>query len=338
MSTEGEGASQTLLAYAPAWERVCGRVATPLGSPILLERDGVIRRQGLPVDPASVRIDIGWASPDLFMDGFANPLLDFALAAPGLRWMQSGSAGIDNPRFPRLLAKGVRVTTNHAQAVSIADYVLAGVLDHYQRGPERRAAQRDAAWRQLPFREIAGTEWLVIGFGAIGKAVAQRARAFGARVTGVRRTMAERIGADEVVPPEALPMLLPKADIVVLTLPLGVETRDYADADFFARLKPGCVFVNVARGLLVDEAALLAALDRGMVGHAVLDVCRAEPLPDDSPLWRHPKIALTGHLAGMGSGLLARSDLLFLENLGRFLSDRPLLHEARPEGDCRADG
>jgi phosphoglycerate dehydrogenase-like enzyme len=292
-----------------------------------MNRDGTLEWQGRVVDAKSVSVDLAWASPDLFMDGHINLFLDLALTLPGLCWLQSGAAGTDNPRFGKLLAKGVRLTTNSAPAISIAEYVLACVLDHYQRGPERRAAQRAARWSPLPFREIAGSAWLIIGFGAIGRAVAQRVRAFGAHVTGVRRRQGIDPDAEQMATPHSLPDLLPLADVVVLAIPLAADTRNFADDDFFARLKPGCVFVNVGRGLLVDETALLSALDQGRIGQAVLDVCRIEPLPDDNILWRHPKITLTAHLAGMGSGLLERSDRLFLDNLQRLLDGRPLLNE-----------
>src|SRR5580704_11679889 len=102
------------------------------------------------------------------------------LNAPALQWVQSAAAGFDHPIFAQLVNKGVRLSTSHGQAVGIADYVLAGVLDHFQRAPERRAAQAERVWRRLPFREVADSVWLIVGFGAIGQAVALRARAFGA--------------------------------------------------------------------------------------------------------------------------------------------------------------
>src|SRR5690606_16430312 len=117
---------------------------------------------------------------------------------PGLQWLQSGTAGLDNPAFARLSARGTRLTSSDAPAASIAELVLASVLDHYQRGPERRAAQAQAVWRPLPFREIARSNWLIIGFGAIGREVGQRARAFGAHVTGIRRSGGTEPAADRI--------------------------------------------------------------------------------------------------------------------------------------------
>lgn len=330
--TERQRHRLSVLADAQAWKRVAARLPDEerFDPPVLLHADGELRRGGAVVAIEDVGVDAAWASPDLFIGGRINHFLDLASAAPALQWLQSGAAGVDNPRFARLAAAGVRLTASDAPAVSIAELVLAGVLDHYQRGPERRAAQAEAVWRQLPFREIAGSRWLVIGFGSIGRAVGERARAFGAHVTGVRRSGGEEPGADRIEGTEAVPRLLPDADIVVLALPLVAATRDYADAAFFARMKRGSIFVNVGRGLLVDEEALLAALDEGRVGHAVLDVFRTEPLPPESPLWRHPRVALTAHLAGMGSGLTERSDALFLDNLARFAEGRPLRNMVDP--------
>jgi phosphoglycerate dehydrogenase-like enzyme len=202
------------------------------------------------------------------------------------------------------------------------------VLDHWQGGPARRAAQAAREWKRMPFREIADSRWLVIGFGAIGEGVAERVNAFGGRVTGVRRSGAAHPAAERMAQLADLPRLLPEADVVVLCCPLTAETRHVADAGFFGAMKQGSVLANVGRGGLVDEAALLAALDRGAPEHAVLDVFETEPLPAESPFWNHPRVALTGHASGMSAGNPIRNDRLFIENLRRFLAGEPLLHEA----------
>jgi len=125
-----------------------------------------------------------------------------------------------------------------------------------------------------------------------------------------------------------LPDLLPDTDVLVLATPLTAETRHLGNAANFARMKPGSVLVNVGRGGLVDEPALLAALDRDAPAHAVLDVFETEPLPPDSPFWSHPKVALTPHSSGMSVGNAPRNDALFLDNLRRFVAGEPLEHEA----------
>jgi phosphoglycerate dehydrogenase-like enzyme len=212
----------------------------------------------------------------------------------------------------------------------MADYVLWGVLDHFQRGPERRAAQAAHDWRRLRYREIEGSRWLVIGFGAIGRGVAERAKACGAKVTGVRRNPSPHPAA-EIATPDRVLELLPQADVVVLSLPLSAETHHMVDAGFLAAMKPRSVLVNVGRGGLVDEPALLAALDRGVPEHAVLDVFETEPLPAESPFWDHPRVTLTPHASGITEGQAARNDRLFLENLARYLAGQPLISEADPK-------
>ncbi len=311
--------------YEPAWERLRASLAEDgeAGMPLLLHRDGLLMRDGKPAvaEPGAIRI--AWASPDLYIDGHINAFLDHALQM-GVEWVQGGSAGVDNPRFASLNAVGVRLTTSDAMVPSIAELVMAGVLDHYQRGPERRAIQASRQWTLLPFREIANTNWLIVGFGAIGREVGKRARAFGAHVTGVRRSGGTDPDADSMVRPEALEQILATADVVILSVPLSDATRHLADSRFFAAMKKGGVIVNVGRGGLLDEAALIAALDRGQLDHAILDVVSQEPLPPESPIWSHPGISLTCHVAGLGNGLIRRSDALFLDNLRCFREDRPL--------------
>lgn len=317
-----------ILVYEPSWRRLADAFGALKGlDALLMAPDGTITRDGRPVPADEAAPEIGWLNVDLFGAPAARDYMTALLKSPDLKWVQSGAAGYDDPVFARIVGKGARLTTNHSQAVGMSEYVLAGVLDHFQRGPERRAAQAAHAWTRLPFREIAGSSWLVVGFGAIGRAVAVRARAFGARITGVRRSAGADPDADAMATPDALAGHLGEADVVVLSLPLSPQTTGMVDGPFLAAMKPGSVLVNVGRGGLVDEAALLAALDAGKPGHAVLDVFQAEPLPADSRFWAHPRISLTPHSSAMGSGLAARGDALFVDNLGRFLAGQPLRNE-----------
>lgn len=319
-----------LLIYEPSYRRLAGSIS-PEVEPVLMNDAGETTLGGRPVTVEDAAIEAGWMNADLWAGG---PGRDYAVAllkSPGLRWVQSGAAGFDNPVFGKLIEKGVTLTTSHGQAVGMAEYVLWGVLDHFQRGAERRASQANRAWNRLAFREITGSQWLVIGFGAIGQGVAQRARAFGARVTGVRRSQAPHPHADAIAPLSDLPRLLPAADVVVLSIPLTAESRHLVDAGFLAAMKDGSVLVNVGRGGLVDEPALLAALDAGKPEHALLDVFETEPLPADSPFWDHPRVMLTPHASGITSGQGTRNDALFLENLGRFARGEPLLNAADPK-------
>jgi glyoxylate/hydroxypyruvate reductase len=235
-----------------------------------------------------------------------------------LRWVQLSGAGIDDPGFAQLFAAGVRITTHHNHAASIADYVLWGVLDHFQRGPERRAIQCAREWRLAWVRELADSRWLLLGFGAIGQGVAERARAFGAKVTAIRRTNSPHPLADQISTIEELGDILLQSDVVVLCLPLTTATTQLADASFLSQMREGSVLVNVGRGGLVNEPALLAALDAGRPAHAILDVFQTEPLPKTSPLWHHPCVALTCHSASVSDRLYPKADATFFDNLGRF--------------------
>ncbi len=295
---------------------------------LLIDDDGQITHDGDPISPDDARPEAAWANTDTFFTGAARPFMAAALKSPDLKWVQSGAAGFDNPVFGKIVEKGARLTTSHGQAVGMADYVLWGVLDALQGGPDRRAAQAAGQWTRTSFREIEGTNWTIVGFGAIGAGVARRARAFGATITGMRRSGAPDPAADRMATLASFADLLPATDVLVLAAPLTAETRHIADAAAFALMKPGSILVNVGRGPLVDEPALLAALDTGTPAHAVLDVFETEPLPADSRFWRHPRVTLTPHSSGMSAGNASRNDAIFVENLRRYLANAPLQHEA----------
>ena len=320
-----------ILFYEPSYRRIAPRLANLKGLvPIIMDSEGQCSLDGKPLADDKIDPEIGWASSDLFT-GPVRPYMIALLKAPHLKWVQSGAAGFDNPVFAQIVAKGAKLTTNHSQAVGMSEYVLATVLDHLQMGPERRREQAAKRWTRIAFREVWGSRWLIIGFGAIGQETARRAKAFGAHITGVRRTQGSDPLADALAPPERIPELLKDSDVVVLSLPLSPKTENMADAKFFAAMKPGSVFVNVGRGGLVDETALLAALDAGKPEHAVLDVFRTEPLQADSPFWTHPRVTATAHCSAIGSGLTQRTDDLFVDNLARYLKGERLRNEADPE-------
>lgn len=294
-----------------------------------MQADGTLLRDGEPVAWDDAAPEVVWASADLFDDGAPlRPFFGFLVQrAEAVRWLQSPAAGVDAPIFADLLAKGVRLTTSHVTDVPIAEYVVRAVLDHLQGAGQWRAAQAETQWARHDFREVQGTTWLVVGLGAIGSAVAVRARAFGASVLGVRRTPRGDEPVDEVLTPDRLQEALPRADVVVLSAPATSATTKLVDDAFLAAMRPGSLLVNIARGALVDEGALVAALDRGTPEHAVLDVTATEPLPDDSPLWTHPRVTLTPHNAAGGTGRYARGADLFADNLARYRAGEPLRHE-----------
>lgn len=319
-----------VLVTQPTADRFGDRIeaAAPGVRLLRMQPDGRLLGPDGPLDREAARPEVVWATADLFMpDAPVRPFFGLLLRAPSVRWLQSSGAGVDDPVFARLLHGGVRITTSHVTDIPIAEYVLRAVLDVLQRAGEWRTAQAEAAWRPHEFRELHATTWLVVGLGAIGQAVAVRARAFGARVIGVRRHPDGSEPADELITPDELSGRLAEADVVVLAAPATPSTAGLVDADFLAAMAPGSVLVNIARGALVDEDALLAALDRGKPGTAVLDVASTEPLPSTSPLWRHPQVVLTPHSSALGSGRFDRAAALFCDNLARFVAGGDLRHE-----------
>jgi phosphoglycerate dehydrogenase-like enzyme len=291
-----------LILHEAAHKRVKDALAdfAPQLQRVIVGAEGQITCDAESLDTDSAQPDAGWMSNDSMRGGGARALFVSLLKSRNLGWVQTGAAGVDDPIWAQLVDKGAVLTTGHGQAISIAEYVLASVLGHYQRLAERRAEQAAHRWTRLPFREIGNKRWLIVGFGAIGQAVAERARAFGAHVTGVRRSGAPHPAADRMGTLEEVTSFLPEADVVVLAAPFNAATRGLAGAGFFAAMKSRSVLVNIGRGALVDEAALLAALDKGVPEQALLDVFETEPLPAASPFWDHPRVTLTAHASAFG--------------------------------------
>jgi len=291
-----------------------------------LQDDGTLRFGDEHVEPAAVAPEVAFISNDVF---YGPVKACFALLEgwPSLQWVQSAAAGTEAPLYRTLVGRGCRITRAHVTAVPIAEYVLRSVLTHYQQ-PQRLAEQQRAhLWKHQPFREVWRTDWLVVGLGSIGGEVATRARAFGAHVVGVRRTPRGDEPVDVVCTPAELLDRAPDADVVVLAAAGGDETRGMIGSAFFERMKPGSIFVNVARGYMVDEPAMLAALGRGVPEVAILDVFATEPLPDDSPFWDHPRVVMSPHSSGGGNGRVQRAVDVFVENLARWPHADPLVHE-----------
>jgi phosphoglycerate dehydrogenase-like enzyme len=293
----------------------------------VVDADGTIKLNGATVAPEAVAPEVVWASLDTFMGNRYELFFRTAMRAPGVKWVQTFNAGIEAPVFRDMVRKGIRLTNSKAQAVAMAEYVMGQVAAEWYPIAQYREAQAQRTWRRVGFRELSQSHWLIIGYGNIGREVAVRARAFGARVTGVRRSAKADGLADEVTVLSDVPRLLPDADVVVLACALNDETRDLVRPSFLERMKGGSILVNVGRGGLVDEAALIAALDRGTPSVAILDVFQTEPLPADSPLWTHKSVRVTGHTSATGSGTIARGDRQFLDNLALYAAGTRLINE-----------
>jgi D-2-hydroxyacid dehydrogenase (NADP+) len=227
-------------------------------------------------------------------------------SAQKLRFVQSFSAGADQYDKALFAKRGVRLAS--AQGVNeraVAEHAIALILALTRQLHLARDNQRERRWRgmigdrALREQELGGKTLVVVGLGRIGTQLAALARAFDMRVIGVRRTARPAPDvADEVVTPTDLARALAVADVVALTCPLTPETEGLISAAALAALKPGALLINVARGKVVDEAALAAALAHGRVGAAALDCFHEEPLPRESAFWAAPNVLITPHAAG----------------------------------------
>ncbi len=296
---------------------------------LTMQGDGTVTDgSGAVVPWPEARPEVAWGTSDLFREG--APLaafFRFLVDSPSMRWFQSPAAGFDSEPFRLLAGRGVRVCNAHVNSLPIAEFVLRSVLDEFQGSEQWRRQQGEFTWRIHDWREVSGTTWLVIGLGHIGGAVAVRARALGARVIGCRRAPSPTDPTDLTVTPDRLGDVVGEADVVVLSAPADPSTRSLVDAGFLGSMKLDSMLVNVARGSLVDEDALLEALDRGTPVAAVLDVFATEPLPPDHPFWTHPRVRVTPHNAAGGSGRFGRQADLFGANLDRWLAGLPLEYD-----------
>ncbi len=302
------------------------RAVDPGAEIVALGLDGTLTLDDrVSLDREHTGVEAAWATNDLYEESrLLRPFFGLVRRLDTLVWFQSQAAGYDDPIFGELIRKGVLFTKSDVHRVPIAEYVLRAALDHVQRVTEWRVAQAERSWRRHQLGEIDGSGWVVIGLGPIGLEVARLAQAFGAWVVGVRRHPSRDEPVSEVVTPDRLFTVLPDADVVALCAPANASTAHLVDERFLARMKPGALLVNIARGSLVDEAALLRALDTGPIGAAALDVFETEPLPRDSPLWTHPKVSITPHNSATSTGQLRRQEELFFDNLARLLADEPL--------------
>ena len=346
----GPGGAPTAIALSPILsaryrsrdlERI--RAAAPGARIVTVSVEGLADG---PLDDVEVMLR-GWLSSEAF---------DRLLArAPHLAWVHSATSGVERALTPAAMERGL-VVTNARGVFSrpIAEYVLMMILSVSRRLPQLLELQRERTWQPLEGAELRDVTVGIVGLGSIGRAVGALATAFGCRVVAVRRrpddnTVAADVpGAgnatasdgdersfgevmlDRVGGPETLPELLGESDFIVLAAPLTPETQDMINDSTLAMVKPGSWLINVARGRLIDEHALLRALREGTLGGAVLDTFRDEPLPPTSPFYDLPNVIVTPHTAWSSGRVLDRSVELFCDNLRRFAAGEPLLNVVDP--------
>jgi phosphoglycerate dehydrogenase-like enzyme len=269
--------------------------------------------------------------------------------APRLRWVQLHSAGAD-----RILEKPLYTETNvlittvsGIHVVTIGEYVLAQMLAFAHRLPLMLADKAEASWpenrleRYLP-DELRGATLGIVGYGSVGREIARLAQPFGMKILAMKHNLRELAGSnytlpgtgdlhaeipDRLYPPAALKSFLGECDYVVLALPLNKQTHHLIDAAALAAMKPSAILINVSRGPVVDEEALINALREKRIAGAGLDVFEKEPLPADSPLWTLPNVILSPHISGYSPHYDERSVEVFAENLRRFIAGEALINQ-----------
>ena len=293
----------------------------------------------LPPDPAARlsdadcgRIEAAFFSSDVYPE-YSRQFFSATRKAPRLRWLHVFNAGVDHPIYAEMLERGVRLTTSSGStAVPIAQTAIMGLLALARGFPRWIHAQRKHQWspeRKNPPRDLHGQTALILGLGSIGSEIARLARALGLTVIGVRRgPRRAEDPVDELYPPAALPTLLPRCDWLVIACPLTPQTRGLVDASVIAALPKGARIINIARGEIVAEQALIAALQSGHLAGAYLDVFETEPLPPESPLWELPNVLVTPHDSAAAAGNDERVLAIFIDNLGRWLRGESLVNEA----------
>ena len=319
-----ENTDLVLLVSDNVWQReeAAIRAIAPSVTPVIYVGDDPIDDDIIPT------IDAAFYSSDLWPERSRGIALSI-LKATNLKWLHTFSAGVDNPFFVQLMERGVRLTNSSgATASPIAQTAILYMLA-LSRNVRAWFQHQDAhEWQRHEFAELDSAHLVVVGMGPIGNEIARLGVALNMNVTGIRRTPV----GDEPCPTFTfadLDRVLANADWVAVALPLTPDTRDMFDAERFTTMKKGAFFVNVGRGELVDEPALIHSLQSGHLAGAGLDVFAVEPLPEDSPLWNMPNVIITPHSSGASALSGRRAEKIFIDNLGRWVNGSPLRNEVR---------
>lgn len=298
------------------------RAIAPGLTPIIYEGDDVL------ADDVLDSVNVAFFSSDVWPERSRGMVLSI-IKAQNLKWLHTFSAGVDSPFFTQLMERGVQLTNSSGAAASpIAQTAILYMLALSRNVRAWFEHQNKREWERHPFVELDGSRLAVIGMGPIGEEIARLGVALNMTVEGIRRTPS----GDEPCPTHPFSELrnvLGRADWVVLALPLTPDTAQMFNPELFGHMIPGSHFINIGRGELVDEDALIAALRSGHLAGAALDVFATEPLPEDSPLWGMDNVIITPHSSGASELSAHRSEDVFIENLPRFLAGAAMKNEIR---------
>jgi len=279
-------------------------------------------------DPSGVQVF--FFSIDLTLEKPALTETLKLLESESLEWVQGPGAGVDHPIWSQILERGARLTNaSGIHAEPIAQYIFSYVL-HWERQVARHQAQQIAReWKTIVSGDLTAKTLGIVGLGGIGAATARVAKAFGMRVLGLRRSDVRDPNVDRHHSPDELHELLGESDYVVLCLPLTQATRQLIGSRELESMRDDAVLINVARGGVIDESALIDALEKQRIRGATLDVTEIEPLPKDSPLWSLENCVLTPHDAGYSPLAGERLGQLFVENLRLYKEGTAMHNEVR---------
>lgn len=257
--------------------------------------------------------------------------------AKKLQWIHSTAAGVAQLMYPELRDSGILVTNpSGIFSVPMAEHAMGLLLALARNFPDSVRQQDRSHWSQQELwdkpqhlTELNGQVLLIVGYGSIGRELARRAKAFDLRIWGVTRSgNGDLTHAERILPALQLDEVLPQADFVVIAAPETPETKHLIGAPQLARMKPGARLINISRGSLLDESALVRSLTNGTLAGAALDVAETEPLPPESPLWKTPNLFITPHTSAVSDRLWNRQTSLFMELLERWFDGREMFNRA----------
>jgi phosphoglycerate dehydrogenase-like enzyme len=296
--------------------------------------------QGVNVTVGKTAADLGDAVKDarvLFnWTGAKAEVHKVMQSAPKLEWIHAMYAGLDRSLFPELIESPIPLTNGSGVfSQSLGEFVILGVLYFAKDVPRRIEAKAGRKWDVFDNVEISTQTIGIVGHGDIGRAVSSRAKAMGMRVLALRKNVALRAGdehVDRVYGAEELHAMLPECDYVAVTAPLTHETKGMIGKAEFEKMKPSAVIMNVGRGPVIDEAAMIEALRTKRIRGAALDVFDVEPLPPDNPLWSLDNVFMTAHCADHVHGWVESAVVFFVEQFSRWKSGQPLKNVVNKRG------
>lgn len=254
-----------------------------------------------------------------------EPLLQ---AAPHVRWVHSLSDGVEKLLTPSMMERPIILTNSHGvHDRAVSEHTMAFLLSWFRRIPDAVRSQSAHTWSRPHGESLFGKTILIVGFGSIGRAIAQRAKVFETHILAVKKHLSHEMFADHVYTQEEIMDVLPKADIIIAALPATPETDKFFDEEKFKAMKKSALFINIARASVVDEPALVKALEEGDIAGACMDVFSKEPLPEDHPFWDMKNVIMTPHIASMVPDFWNKLTFLLETNSIAFSRGEKLLNE-----------